>query len=107
MVHVPSGKDKEEKGMRRMVIDATAGAVAGCIARVLTGPLDVIKIRFQVQLEPIMGQLPQAGHRSKYTGFGQAFTTILREEGVQVRSARSDVRALCSRGSPDLAQRMH
>ncbi len=37
----------------RMMVDATAGAVAGCIARFLVGPLDVIKIRFQVQLEPI------------------------------------------------------
>lgn len=62
-----------------MVVDATAGAIAGCVARFITGPLDVIKIRFQVQLEPISG----TSQLSKYKGFGQAFTTIAREEGIQ------------------------
>ncbi|KAF4359644.1 hypothetical protein G4B88_000455 [Cannabis sativa] len=33
------------------MIDATAGAIAGGISRIATSPLDVIKIRFQVQLE--------------------------------------------------------
>mmetsp|Transcript_24736 Transcript_24736/g.53952 ORF Transcript_24736/g.53952 Transcript_24736/m.53952 type:complete len:375 (+) Transcript_24736:90-1214(+) len=66
----------------RMAVDATAGALAGCIARFLVGPLDVIKIRFQVQLEPIKN--PSAAHQaSKYTGFTQALATILREEGIQ------------------------
>ena len=32
---------------------AIAGAVSGVTARVITTPLDVIKIRFQLQLEPI------------------------------------------------------
>ena len=36
------------------VTDAVlAGAVAGCCARGLTAPLDVVKIRMQLQLEPI------------------------------------------------------
>ncbi|PNH02737.1 putative mitochondrial thiamine pyrophosphate carrier [Tetrabaena socialis] len=81
MVHVATSDGKEEKGKGRMLIDASAGAIAGCIARFITGPLDVIKIRFQVQLEPIMGA--GTGGPSKYTGFGQALTTIVREEGVQ------------------------
>lgn len=39
----------EETGqLKRAVIDATAGAVAGGISRTVTSPLDVIKIRFQV-----------------------------------------------------------
>ncbi|GLI60057.1 hypothetical protein VaNZ11_001909 [Volvox africanus] len=83
MVHVSSDDGKGKKGTRRMIIDATAGAIAGCVARVITGPLDVIKIRFQVQLEPIMGAPIDPGKRSKYTGFGQAMTTIVREEGLQ------------------------
>lgn len=68
-----------------MLLDAAAGAIAGCIARFLTGPLDVIKIRFQVQLEPIAssGVKPAEAAKSKYTGFTQAFGTILKEEGVQ------------------------
>ena len=77
-----SGKEKEGG---RAAIDATAGALAGCIARFVTGPLDVVKIRFQVQLEPIKGA---AGVPSKYTGFAQAFTTILKEEGITVSVRR-------------------
>ncbi|GLT61028.1 hypothetical protein SLA2020_337640 [Shorea laevis] len=43
----------EEPGqLKRALIDATAGATAGAISRTVTSPLDVIKIRFQVQLEP-------------------------------------------------------
>ncbi len=68
---------------KRMTLDASAGALAGCVARFVVGPLDVIKIRFQVQLEPIMSSGAHA-QRSKYTGFMQAFATIMREEGVQV-----------------------
>ena len=39
----------EEPGkLKRAMIDATAGAIAGGISRTVTSPLDVIKIRFQV-----------------------------------------------------------
>lgn len=84
--HGGGGGAGKPKG--RVLIDAAAGAIAGCIARFCVGPLDVIKIRFQVQLEPIR-QLGADGAAakplpSKYTGFRQALTTILREEGVQV-----------------------
>lgn len=75
-----SGQVDGKKDNGRMLLDATAGAVAGCVARFVTGPLDVIKIRFQVQLEPIASM---AAAPSKYTGFFQAFGTILKEEGVQ------------------------
>jgi hypothetical protein len=59
---------------------AAAGALAGVVARFVVGPLDVLKIRFQVQLEPIgRGGLP-----SKYTSMRQALVTIVKEEGVKV-----------------------
>lgn len=77
---VASSSGQEREGGRAL-LDATAGALAGCIARFVTGPLDVIKIRFQVQLEPIKGA---PGIQSKYTGFAQAFGTILKEEGITV-----------------------
>jgi hypothetical protein len=49
-----SGPDQPSK-RQRVLLDAAAGAAAGCVSRVAVGPLDVIKIRFQVQLEPIGG----------------------------------------------------
>lgn len=39
----------EETGqLKRALIDALAGAISGGISRMVTSPLDVIKIRFQV-----------------------------------------------------------
>lgn len=77
-MHIPQSQPETNY---RLVLDAIAGALSGCIARVVVGPLDVVKIRFQVQLEPIGGHVNVA--RSKYTGLGQAFATIVREEGIQ------------------------
>lgn len=73
---------------KRAWLDATAGAAAGCVARFVVGPLDVLKIRFQVQLEPLRPRgaaklLPQQV-APKYTGLVQALRTIVREEGIQV-----------------------
>ena len=81
---------------RNPVLDAVAGALAGCISRLVIGPLDVLKIRFQVQLEPIAiaGQGAALHHvASKYTGIGQALRTIAAEEGIQ---ARVDPQCSCS-----------
>jgi hypothetical protein len=66
-----------------MALDAAAGAAAGCISRVIVAPLDLVKIRLQVQLEPVLG----GSGISKYTGFTHAIATVLREEGVTVRRA--------------------
>ncbi|GAB4856280.1 hypothetical protein Ancab_014208 [Ancistrocladus abbreviatus] len=77
----------EEPGqLKRALIDATAGAIAGAVSRTVTSPLDVIKIRFQVQLEPtIAWPLLQKNlsRPSKYTGMLQATKDILREEGLR------------------------
>ncbi|CAI8032504.1 Mitochondrial thiamine pyrophosphate carrier [Geodia barretti] len=56
-----------------------AGSVSGALTRLFTCPLDVLKIRFQLQLEPI-SQLSQS---SKYKSVLDAVRTILREEGIR------------------------
>lgn len=55
-----------------------AGAASGFFTRALVQPLDVIKIRFQLQLEPIS----EASQGSKYTSMLQAFRTVVQEEGI-------------------------
>ncbi|MEW5301922.1 MAG: hypothetical protein WDW36_004746 [Sanguina aurantia] len=89
--------DAPPKPKARMLLDALAGSIAGAISRVCIGPLDVIKIRFQVQLEPIAEHgpspsssiisggkpAPRAPSLSKYTGLKQALFTIVKEEGIQ------------------------
>jgi hypothetical protein len=70
---------KEERLSKNAALHAAAGGFAGACARFAVGPLDVVKIRMQVQLEPI-----KRGLNSKYTGLGQALRTIVQEEGVRV-----------------------
>lgn len=66
---------KSSKG----AVHAVAGGLAGATARLVVGPLDVVKIRMQVQLEPVT-----TGFNSKYTGLRQALCSIFKEEGVKV-----------------------
>ncbi|KAL8254247.1 hypothetical protein R6Q59_032468 [Mikania micrantha] len=76
----------EEPGqLKRAFIDATAGLISGAISRTVTSPLDVIKIRFQVQLEPTTSFALLSKNvygASKYTGMIQASKDIFREEGL-------------------------
>ncbi|XP_059632718.1 mitochondrial thiamine diphosphate carrier 2 [Cornus florida] len=77
----------EEPGqLKRALIDASAGAISGGISRTVTSPLDVIKIRFQVQLEPTTSWAllhKDVYGASKYTGMIQATKDIFREEGLR------------------------
>eukprot|EP00210_Caulerpa_lentillifera_P001525 g1463.t1 len=73
-----SGKVRQQ---RRAFCDAIAGAVSGCISRFVVGPLDVIKIRFQIQIEPIHKTAVHSSH-GKYRGVLQALRTIAKEEGL-------------------------
>lgn len=57
---------------------AVAGAISGAVSRAVSQPLDVLKIRFQLQVEPISSK-----SSSKYSGIRQAFKTILKEEGIK------------------------
>lgn len=68
----------------RAAADAISGAISGALARIVIGPLDVLKIRFQVQLEPISQKALPGQQVSKYTSVLQALLLILKEEGVPV-----------------------
>lgn len=57
---------------------ALAGSGAGMVTRALINPLDVIKIRFQLQIERVSSLRPEG----KYWGLVQASRCILREEGL-------------------------
>ncbi|XP_072260027.1 mitochondrial thiamine pyrophosphate carrier [Pyxicephalus adspersus] len=57
---------------------ATAGSLSGLVTRALISPLDVIKIRFQLQIERLTGN----GIHGKYSGIVQAARLILKEEGL-------------------------
>ncbi|CAH2091403.1 unnamed protein product [Euphydryas editha] len=58
-----------------LVQSAIAGGTAGAVTRAIAQPLDVLKIRFQLQLEPIK-------KGSKYSSILQAVYSIVKDEGV-------------------------
>jgi solute carrier family 25 thiamine pyrophosphate transporter 19 len=66
-----------------------AGAFAGAVARVFVAPLDVIKIRLQIQKENY--SLTNA----KYKGAFSAMSTIAREEGIRKGLWAGTIPALC------------
>lgn len=55
-----------------------AGGVSGAATRAVSQPFDVLKIRFQLQVESLD---PKSG--GKYRGLLQAVSSIVREEGVR------------------------
>ncbi|XP_067089273.1 mitochondrial thiamine pyrophosphate carrier [Osmerus mordax] len=57
---------------------ALAGSAAGMVTRALISPLDVIKIRFQLQIERVSSRQREG----KYWGLYQASRCILTEEGL-------------------------
>uniref|UniRef100_A0A915PWY9 Mitochondrial carrier protein n=1 Tax=Setaria digitata TaxID=48799 RepID=A0A915PWY9_9BILA len=54
-----------------------AGLISGIAARFLIQPLDVLKIRFQLQREPTFGQT-----KGRYCGILQACSLIYKDEGL-------------------------
>jgi Mitochondrial carrier protein len=55
-----------------------AGGISGFCTRALTQPLDCIKVRHQLQLEPI-----KQGSTAKYTSTLQTLVLMFKEEGVR------------------------
>lgn len=61
---------------------STCGAVSGFLTRIAVQPLDVLKIRFQLQSEPIRQKFVAGKPISaKYSGIIQALCLIVKEEG--------------------------
>ncbi|KAL3275405.1 hypothetical protein HHI36_020169 [Cryptolaemus montrouzieri] len=57
-----------------------AGSASGFITRLFCQPLDVLKIRFQLQVEPTMKKYAS---NSKYQSIFQATKLIVKEEGIR------------------------
>lgn len=64
--------------------DILAGGISGGVTRMLIAPLDVIKIRFQVQSNPAQ-KVGNAVTSYYYSGVWDSVKTIMRTEGVRVR----------------------
>lgn len=72
-VHMPVGRRRNEQSHTKQ---AFAGAVAAFVTRFVCQPFDVLKIRFQLQVEPM------SCRKSKYMSMPQAVATIFRDEGI-------------------------
>ncbi|GFG33887.1 hypothetical protein Cfor_09858 [Coptotermes formosanus] len=72
------GFDAEAKKKLSKGDYGTAGAISGAVTRFLCQPLDVIKIRFQLQVEP----LNRICRDAKYWSVPQAACCIVKEEGL-------------------------
>nr|XP_060620680.1 mitochondrial thiamine pyrophosphate carrier [Anolis sagrei ordinatus] len=72
------GYDPDSKCSSLSTVEiAAGGSASGLVTRALISPFDVLKIRFQLQIEQLSSRNPQA----KYHGIWQAFWTIQKEEG--------------------------
>ncbi|KAG1195317.1 hypothetical protein G6F70_008328 [Rhizopus microsporus] len=60
---------------------ALCGGIAGVATRFAISPLDVIKIRLQIQSSP--ARSPMIQHNAKYSGILSTFKTIIKEEGIR------------------------
>lgn len=58
--------------------EAACGGAAGLASRLLVAPLDVLKIRFQLQREPV-----RAGGGGLYRGLLQSARLVAAEEGLR------------------------
>ncbi|KAH8291382.1 hypothetical protein KR054_011065, partial [Drosophila jambulina] len=71
-------RDRDKYPLQIQVMQAIAGATTGALTRVVTHPFDVLKIRFQIQVEPLSDR-----DNWKYRGILQSFRKVYVEEGAR------------------------
>lgn len=71
-----SNEGHKKRATHHHIEQAFAGGFAGIVTRFVCQPFDVLKIRFQLQVEPL------GCHKSKYVSVAQACKTIWKEEGL-------------------------
>jgi solute carrier family 25 thiamine pyrophosphate transporter 19 len=73
----------KDEGTRTQVV--VAGAIAGLVSRFCVAPLDVIKIRLQLQVHSLSDPLSHRGVTGPtYKGILGTLKSILRQEGITV-----------------------
>lgn len=72
------GENKKENTWFHYMKAPIAGGISGFMTRAMTQPLDCIKVRHQLQLEPI-----KKHSGAKYTSTSQTLMLIFKEEGIK------------------------
>lgn len=78
------GEHLKDEGTKRQVV--LAGGIAGLISRFCIAPLDVVKIRLQLQIHSLSDPFSQQiTNGPVYKGTLSTMRTIVRQEGITVR----------------------
>jgi hypothetical protein len=78
---VASAENREVKDLKFGTVLCCATA-SGAVASFITNPLDLIKLRLQVQRGSALGSAQSRSRQFRYTGFFHALSTIRRQEGA-------------------------